>query len=164
MEKTPIDRLFNSNPLEKEDINPIVKTINDVISIVNTQQKLIIEMKASIETLTKKVGENSSLLINITNKIDDVNNANASAISSLNNYQFPTPPYQQYNQQHPVIPNNRNNIPMVQPKSSNNGTLGFDPMSVSVPNTNVQGDSTSNVTPQQMAAIRNQIANRQIRQ
>lgn len=148
MEKTPIDRLFDYNPLTKEDIEKSNKLINELVNIVSLQQKTIIEIKTLLESTIKKTDSHEQLMYSISKRLEDfinmfgnVNNV----ISGINQ--------SQYQQHYNSIPQQVNNIPIQQPRPSTgmSSRLNFDPMSVSVPNPE---GTTQPMTQQQVAQQR----------
>lgn len=164
MEKTPIERLFETNPLEKEDIEIINKNILELVGIVSAQQKTIIDIKTLLESLIKKADSSEQLSYTVSKKLDDFINIASNVNNMMGGFSGGFQPFnQQPSQQRPVQMMRQQPVsPIQQPRTTNQGgaTMGFDPMSVSAPNPE---GTTQVLTPQQQAALQQFNGNRQFK-
>lgn len=147
-EKTAIDRLFNLDIIDKNDIVGLEESINKLIQQTVECNKKNIELKTVVDSLVKKIDNIEQLTSMLSRKIDEMNQQmigvnnmvptgfNPSAFINSNNVQRQQIPY--------------NSQPKVQHRDSR---LGFDPMSVSAPN---QEGIVQPMTPQQQAELMQQ--------
>lgn len=150
--KDSIDRLFENNPVSLDDINRLNDKINkmnaDMSSGLSQQLQIISEIRASTDKIARQVTECASVVVKIHSMVDMLSrqfnsisafeNMVSSNINSMN-------AQQQQNQQSMQVQN--------QPQRSNSGTLGFDPMEMSVP---IPGNQHINMTQEQLAAYQAQ--------
>lgn len=163
MEKTSIERLFEVNLLEKEDIEIINKNILELVGIVSAQQKTIIDIKTLLESLIKKTDSSEQLSYAVSKKLDDFINMASNVNNIMGGFNGGFQPFnQQPPQQRPVQMMRQQPVsPIQQTKNSQGGaTIGFDPMSVSAPNPE---GTTQVLTPQQQEALQQFNLNRQFR-
>lgn len=148
-EKTAIDRLFNLDNIDKNDIIGIEESINQLIGQNIEFNKKNVELKTVVDSLVKKIDNIEQLTSMLTRKIDEMNQQITGVNNMFSPGSFNSSPFTNSNnlqrQQIQYNPQAR-----VQPRDSR---LGFDPMSVSAPN---QEGIVQPMTPQQQAELMQQ--------
>ena len=148
-EKTPIERLFEFDPISKDDLEMLANSVNELSKIVALQQKALTEYKNSIDILTKKIEGCEQSNYSVSRKIDELVQQTVGINNMINT---PTQPqgyqYQQgaYRQQPIAQPQGYG----MQNQHHRESTLKFDPMGVSAP---IPGGTVNPMTPQQQALI-----------
>lgn len=151
--KDSIDRLFENNPVSLDDINRLNDKINkmntDMSSGLSQQLQIVSDIRASVDKIARQVTECASVTVKIHSMVDMLSrqfnsisafeNMVSSNINSMNAQQ------QQQNPQSMQVQG--------QPQRNNSGTLGFDPMEMSVP---IPGNQHINMTQEQLAAYQAQ--------
>ncbi len=154
MEKTSIERLFNINGLEKEDLESINSTIKTMFDIINAQQNMLINIKNDIDALMKTETANTNILLSVNNRVNELNTQFMSINSvldstmptNINNYNKPQQPQ-------PSVVNRR--VQTHQPKQD---AGGFNPLNVGSPIAQ-NGDTSIPLDPQQLEEYRRIINN-----
>ena len=156
MEKTSIERLFNINGLEKEDLESINSTIKTMFDIINAQQNMLINIKNDIDALMKTETANTNILLSVNNRVNELNTQFMSINSvldstmptNINSYNRPQQPQQS-------VVNRRVQTQQPKPKQD---TGGFNPLNVGSPIAQ-NGDTSIPLDPQQMEEYRRIINN-----
>jgi hypothetical protein len=149
-EKTSIERLFEFDPISREDLEMISNSMSELSKIIALQQKALTEYKSSIDILSKKIEGCEQSNYSLSRKIDEL----VQQTVGINNMINATP-------QHPSFPHQTQSAyrqPIIaqpqpygmQSQAQRDSTLKFDPMGVSAP---IPGGSVNPMTPQQQALI-----------
>lgn len=130
-DKKPIERLFsNDDALSKKDLDELVKKIADVFEVQNSQQKVLLELKTTVDGLSKRI---DSVEQGMTSLVRQYNN-----VGQYPAQQAPMMPQQQY-----VMPNTIPNKIQPHQGQSHIPSGQFNPLSV--PNIPGQGGSVQPV-------------------
>lgn len=129
-EKSSVERLFNFNPLEKEDLLPLINIIENLNKTISNQQKHINDLKNSLDIANKKISDMSQSIYVMSNHISSI--INGGSVTPL------TPRF--------------NNI--VENRNIGHISNGFNPMDV--PNIQTQGGSVQPIDQNQTRFLQQQ--------